>query len=171
VEGQAYHEQLQALGVGVKAKTNIPFILANQAQDKPPYPFYAYAPTALKRVANIKQSERRINEDAGEPEIVEIIAEQHEMTLSVSCVSDTVFEALELAEKLKAWLKDTGYAYLSRNEIVVVKCTDTSQRDVYIINGYERRWTFDVVLRLGRNTERLIPLIERTVIQEGVIIK
>jgi hypothetical protein len=165
VEGQPYHEQVKSLGAGVKAETGLAFILASQTADKPEYPFYAYSPGSSKLVENIRTSEQVEND------VTETWRQSREITFTISAVTLNTFEALELIENLKNWLKNTGYAYLSQNEIVFVKCSDAVQRDVFIINDYERRWSVDCVLRFSGAVSRTVPLVEKVILQEGVIIK
>jgi len=122
-------------------------IEANQASYKPDYPFY----TVLFAVPNQGFSPHTgvyDNESTAES-LKQHRRGQEKMTLSVSSFSDEGADALQNAYNAAEWFAWKGYEYLKENGIIVIRIEQIENRDVLKEDEYERRYGFDVHLRVS----------------------
>lgn len=67
----------------------------------------------------------------------------------------------ELAQQIYDWFEFYGYEDLRASNIAVVELTNIANRDAFVVENYERRNGFDVIIRIGRELERVAIDIER----------
>lgn len=71
----------------------------------------------------------------------------------------------ELAQQIHDWFSYHGYDFLTINNIVVAEQSAVSNRDAFVIDGYERRNGFDVTLRMTREMIQEFEYIEHVDIE------
>jgi len=86
---------------------------------------------------------------------------QDTVTISINSYSDDSDEAIQLAIKAHSWFVFHGYDYLKSNNLVIVSVGTVENRDVYLVDSWERRAGFDVVLRVITEMRRVIETIEK----------
>ena len=64
--------------------------------------------------------------------------------MSFSAYAEDSISAKQLALDASDYFKHIGYENLVREQIIVVECTNISNRDVFVTDYYERREGFDV---------------------------
>ena len=136
-------------------------IEANQTSYKPDYPFYTvlfavplqeFAPhTGVYKYGEGSNYHRK---------------GQEKMTLSVSSFSDDSADALQNAYYAAEWFAWQGYNYLKENGIIVVRLEQIENRDVLKEDEYERRYGFDVHLRIVSDSMKESPWIEKVKYKE-----
>ena len=151
------------------------FIEAEQPHKKPAYPFATFQ-VLLSHINEYEHDniERR-NYNQANQTIDLYKLEQPQMTMTINAyarkpsdpsVMDTSIEdATDLAQRLKDWFDFEGDLFLNKNQISVIESEDITQRDVLIIDNYERRYGFDVRLRYNREINFTIETIENTNIE------
>lgn len=77
--------------------------------------------------------------------------------------------SLELAQKIYDWFAFAGLDKLQQIGVAVVEQFDIINRDAFVINEYERRNGFDVILRVPRELIKEIDWFEKANIQGGVM--
>ena len=82
------------------------------------------------------------------------------MTLSLTTYSLDSEEAVELALKCQEWFSFAGDDTLETESITVVETTAIQDRRTLIIDDYEQRQGFDVILRVSSEVVRILPTIE-----------
>ena len=90
--------------------------------------------------------------------------EQPKITISITAYSETLDEAETKAMLAYRWFDFIGYEYLKEKDLIVVDRTDIQERDTLIIDDYERRKGFDVVLRTVDTDTRVVETIESVIV-------
>lgn len=90
------------------------------------------------------------------------------VTLSFNAYAADDFASRELADKIHGWFTFHGLETLDDAGIAVIEVTDIENRDVMILDEYERRNGFDVILRVGKVMSKQMDYIENADIQGGV---
>lgn len=145
----------------VEAKTGIKFIIGLQAKNKPPYPFYCY------NYSNFSTVQKTIKDIQKDGIFFRMEEENQEIIINIQAISMDVFEAANLADKLKKWLTGEGYYELIKQNIVIVRCEQTTQQDFFSVNDYERRWGFDCTLRIENSSTYPLSIIEKIKIKRS----
>lgn len=174
-----YIEQFDKLTNAITAYTTRPIMYGMQANDKPlkrdeqgeiiepkevDYPYFSYNITSHRMVQNIPYTTQ------SEMDVTVLWKEQWEFTVSFAAIAKNIFEALEQARLLHSWFEETGYQTLSGIPMVKVRTTPITQRDFFLVDMYERRQGFEVVLRVAREIEKVTPRIVLAPVPDGTII-
>ena len=159
---------------GVNSAITRPFVEAQQAHKKPVYPYATFQVLTAHsneyehdniKTENVASSNPSFTYDVRKSKI-----EQPQMILSINAYSkisasdttdNSIQEAVELAQEIKDWLDFKGDLYLEQNNITVVESEDILQRDVFIVDQYERRYGFDVRIRYDESIDVTIESIEQ----------
>ncbi len=131
---------------------------------KPPYPFLAYkfiVPFNPQGGQPIETGSLVESKDPAWEHDYEYTRISHDtMTLSITTYSKNSDESHQLALKAHSWFSFYGYEYLAEKGIIVSRLMSVQPRDTLIINDYERRQGFDVVLRVVSELKRTVETIE-----------
>lgn len=87
--------------------------------------------------------------------------ESYRATLSMSAYDLDNDTSRELAQRMYDWFSFHGYDHLNEQNIVVSEVTDVINRDTFVLENYERRNGFDVIIRVTRELARTVDFIER----------
>lgn len=88
-------------------------------------------------------------------------SDSYKATISFTAYATDDDASRDLAQKVYDWFSFTGYDYLMTLNVAVVEQTDVINRDTFIIENYERRNGFDVIIRVARELMRDIYTIEK----------
>lgn len=142
----------------------------NDLQPKEPYPYLTYNFTSIyipfEGQGNYTHKLITSLDDRFEHDIEETIELQPTATLSINGYSEDVNEAYEAAKEIMNWFKHRGYQYLADNDIVVVDVTTVMNRTIHIVDHYEFRFGFDVIIRFSDVIDRRVETIEEYSIKE-----
>jgi len=104
------------------------------------------------------------NDDRFEYDVEETLELQPQMTLSLNAYckgeQDNQMIAYETAKKAMDWFKHVGYQDLSDLNVVVVNIEAFGDRTVLIVDDYEARVGFDVIMRTTDIIKRRFETIE-----------
>lgn len=92
-------------------------------------------------------------------------SESYKVTLSFTTYDYDEAKSLSLAQEIFDWFDFEGSFFLDDNDIVVVEKTTIDNRDAFVMNEYERRNGFDVILRISRTMTHDVEYIEKV---EGI---
>lgn len=140
---------------GLHEFTDLLVVPQNSIPEKPSYPYLAYtfiSPYIQARMAgNLSTTFEPSTDERFEHDVVEKLELQPTMTLSVSAYSsgkaDDDAVAYGAMKKALDFFRHSGYQYLSDNNIVVVSIEAVGNRTALIIDNYETRYGFDIVMR------------------------
>lgn len=147
---------------------NVPVVPQDRPNPKPLYPYIAYkfiVPYAQARGQGNYSSELVSSLDDGfEYDFEETLTTQPTTTLSISAYSkgaiDDYIEAYDLAKKAMNWFNLVGYQDLQDINVVVVDTLAFGDRATLLVDNYEERIGFDVILRFTDTVKRRIETIE-----------
>ena len=150
---------------GIKEDLDIEMILVDDRNNVSlPYPFSTFnfitSLDIFDGEGNYKRELVDSTNDKFEHDILETRDSQPNVTMSINTYSKNKLESQELAIKMRDWFRHTAYQYLSDNNIVIVDVLALQDRTIELINSYEYRTGFDVIIRAARSTERRLETIE-----------
>ncbi len=125
---------------GLKTYCGCEVVRANQTGPIPSYPYISY--TVITPVTEYNGT-YSFDEDSGQYYIA------FDQTWSFTVQADDEEVALTTALKAYDWFKLSGLVHLTDNGIVVMRCSDMTNRDNLITIEYEHRLGFDVVFKLN----------------------
>lgn len=133
-------------------------------KDKEPYPYITYnfinPYTPFRGQGNYSRNIVPSTDERFEFDIEETLEIQPTTTLSFNTYSKDKLESQELALKIKDWFKNIGYQYLDDNNLVLVDVEAFGDRTVPIVDHYEYRTGFDVIIRFTDEIKRRFETIE-----------
>lgn len=133
-------------------------------QGKEPYPYITYnfiSPyTQFRGQGNYRRDLEPSNDERFELDMEETLELQPQATISINAYSKDKLEAQELAKKAMGWFKHVGYQHLYDNNIVVVNIEAFGDRTIHIVDYYEHRIGFDVIIRFTDIIKRRLETIE-----------
>ena len=146
----------------------IPVVPQDQIQPKPAYPYMTYKFIVpynhFGHQGNYSRKLIPSNDDRFEYDVEETLEMQPQMTLSLNVYCkgepDSQMVAYEIAKKAMDWFKHVGYQDLSDLNVVVVNIEGFGDRTVLIVDDYEARVGFDVILRTTDTIKRRFETIE-----------
>lgn len=146
----------------------LPIVPQDQIQTKPAYPYMTYKFIVpynhFGHQGNYSRKFIPSTDDRFEYDVEETLELQPQMTLSLNAYCkgepDSQMVTYEIARKAMNWFKHVGYQDLSDLNITVVNIEAFGDRTVLIIDDYEARAGFDVILRTTDTIKRRIETIE-----------
>lgn len=140
----------------------VPVVPTDTTQKKPRYPFVSYKFTTLYRpdATILIRSPVASTDQIFDQDVEYTLKEQPQMVLSISTYSLDEVEAYSLALQVRAWFKLHGYRYLKELNIIVVDTTALQDRSILIVDNFEKRIGFDVILRTYSEEKARIESIE-----------
>lgn len=88
------------------------------------------------------------------------------MSSSWNVYSDDIDEAHKIALMAQRWFIYDGRDYLKGKDIVVVEWTGIQNRDIFVVDAWERRLGFDTIFRVLSKIEKTVSTIETVDIKE-----
>lgn len=152
---------------GLKGYTGTIAITAETTAKQPDYPFIAL------KFTTPGQSVGQVAETV-EGDNTGVIEQDLELIVSITCHAKDVAEAHDLAQIARGYFLGKGNIDLSDVNITVVEALAITNRDVFLNIEYERRYGFDIRLRVrGRETFEVdvIESVEATGTIESIEIK
>lgn len=148
----------------IKKFVAAPIIEADQTEDRPDEPHVTYKVTLP------------YSKDVGGPDVQTIQyadrielqqSEQHKATVSINTFAfddpdKGIFDlSVNLAQQIYDWFTFYGVELLDQYDIVIVELTDVTNRDAIIVEDYERRHGFDVIMRMNRKMVKVVDYFDR----------
>jgi hypothetical protein len=137
----------------IKTFCNVPIIEADGNGPKPDGSHATYKFTNAYGKDNGRASEVYSNNSM-------IRTESFKVTISFNAFDLDDDVSRELAQKIYDWFEFYGSDDLTANNIAVVELTNINNRDAFVVENYERRNGFDVIIRVSRELTRISSEIE-----------
>lgn len=150
---------------------SVPVVPTNNIGKKPDYPFLSYKVTTARSQTNgynLKTELGASSDENFEYDIKETIIEMPTFTVSFSAYDSDAFNAASLAESALTAIQHTLCYELEEINAVVVGVTDVSDRTILIVDNYESRYGFDVMIRITTESSRTIETMEEININGGI---
>ena len=145
-----------ALIKGLHDYMNLLVIQSSTIGDMPKYPFVTYTVTSpYLRLGQNEEYTEEVNNTYQNRHVL-----HYERVFSFTIVSKDEDEAMDLCVKAIRYFSNDGVLELKDKNIVIVEITNVAARDNFITIDYDRRYGFDVRIRLAdeevRETEEII---------------
>lgn len=145
-----------ALIKGLHDYMNLLVIQSSTIGDMPKYPFITYTVTSpYLKVGFDEEYTEQVNSTYQNRHVL-----HYERVFSFTIVSKDEDEAMDLCVKAIRYFSNDGVLELKDKNIVIVEITNVAARDNFITIDYDRRYGFDVRIRLAdeevRETEDII---------------
>lgn len=88
---------------------------------------------------------------------------EYRTIISFTAYSMDEDESLDLAKKIYDWFAFDGYDVLDAIGVVIVEQTDITGRDAFIVENYERRNGFDVIIRIMDEKEKNVNWFDKII--------
>ncbi|PFB74994.1 hypothetical protein CN286_25855 [Bacillus anthracis] len=143
-----------------------PIIMADQMGERPKVPHATYKLTTPygKAVGQAEETGVVIN---GEYKLQRL--SDYKTTISFTAYAMDDDDSVELAQKIYDWFSFAGVDVMQSIGVAVADQTDVINRDAFVIEDYERRNGFDVILRVPHQQLKDIESIDTAEIKEGGI--
>ncbi|MFJ7841586.1 LIC_12616 family protein [Lysinibacillus sphaericus] len=138
---------------GLRGYTGATTITAETTAKQPEYPFIAL------KFTTAGQSVGQVAETV-EGYATGVIEQDLELVVSITCHAKDISEAHDLSHKARAYFLGKGNIDLSDVNITIVEALAITNRDVFLNIEYERRYGFDVRLRVRGRESFDIDVIE-----------
>lgn len=150
----------------IKKHCGAPIIMADQMGERPEVPHATYKLTTPygKAVGQAEETGVVIN---GEYKLQRL--SDYKTTISFTAYAMDDDDSVTLAQKIYDWFSFAGVDVLQSIGVAVADQTDIINRDAFVIEDYERRNGFDVILRVPHQQLKDIEWIDVAVITEGGI--
>ncbi|HFJ9472608.1 TPA: hypothetical protein ACGW3J_005313 [Bacillus paranthracis] len=150
----------------IKNHCGAPIIMADQMGERPEVPHATYKLTTPygKAVGQAEETGVVIN---GEYKLQRL--SDYKTTISFTAYAMEDDDSVTLAQKIYDWFSFAGVDVLQSIGVAVADQTDIINRDAFVIEDYERRNGFDVILRVPHQQLKDIEWIDVAVITEGGI--
>lgn len=123
--------------------TGVNIIRADQPGDLPSLPYATYKIMGDRKGTGQEDVSYVSKIDALE----ETRVEERNTTISFNCYGTSHDESLATATKLRKWFVLDGPIYLDDLNVVLVSISDVQNRTTFLIDAYDEKWGFDVILR------------------------
>ncbi|PEJ40065.1 hypothetical protein MNO09_17485 [Bacillus sp. N5-665] len=143
-----------------------PIIMADQMGERPKVPHATYKFTTVhgKAVGQAEETGVVIN---GEYKLQRL--SDYKTTISFTSYAMDDDDSVVLAQEIYDWFSFAGADVLQSIGVAVANQTDVINRDAFVIEDYERRNGFDVILRVPHQQLKDIESIDTAEITEGGI--
>lgn len=150
----------------IKKNCGAPIIMADQMGERPKVPHATYKFTTAhgKAVGQAEETGVVIN---GEYKLQRL--SDYKVTISFTSYAMDDDDSVVLAQKIYDWFSFAGLDVLQSIGVAVADQTDVINRDAFVIEDYERRNGFDVILRVPHQQLKDIEWIDVAEITEGGI--
>lgn len=123
--------------------TNTTIIRADQTGVVPQKPYATYKIISHRKGTGQEDISHRDEPDA----LIEKRVEERNATISFNVYGTTHDNAYEVAEKLRKWFVYGGSFYLDEMNAAVVEVSDVQNRTTFLVDSYDEKYGFDVIIR------------------------
>lgn len=149
---------------GLNQHLNKLVILLNPDAPKPPKPYLTYKFTSPLIPGGIMTNED-IQTFVNNVKYTNY--RQDTITLSIQCYSDNEDESIVLTQQAHDWFYYNSGDYLREKSIVIAELMNVTNREFQIVDHWERRHGFDVILRVVNKHEKVVTTIETVSFDEN----
>jgi len=122
---------------------NLTIIRADQTGDVPALPYVTY-----KIISDHKGVGRESVEHIdGENQLIEQRSQERNATISFNVYGTSHDNAYEMAKQLRKWFEWRGSLFLEEINIALVSVSTVDNRSVFLVDAYDEKYGFDVIIR------------------------
>lgn len=140
-------------------------IRADQTGELPDLPYATYKIISGRKGAGRENIEHA---DYGN-RLIEQRSQERNATISFNVYGASHDNAYETAEALRKWFEFKGEESLEQLNVSIVSVEDVTNRSVFLVNAYDEKYGFDVIIRYLDNDELEIDYFDR--VESEIIIE
>ncbi|MCM0627415.1 hypothetical protein M5J14_23325 [Lysinibacillus sp. OL1_EC] len=125
------------------ADTTLTVIRADQTGDIPKFPYATYKVIGDRKGIGQEDVSHVNKSDA----LSETRIQERNATISFNTYGTSHDNAYEVATQLRKWFEWRGSLYLDEINVVIVNLTDVTNRTTFLLDSYDEKWGFDVIIR------------------------
>ncbi|AUS87032.1 hypothetical protein LBYS11_12130 [Lysinibacillus sp. YS11] len=123
--------------------TDLTIIRADQTGDIPKLPYATYKVIGdRKGVGQVDVSHVNKPDALSETRI-----QERNATISFNTYGTSHDNAFEVATQLRKWFEWRGSLFLDEINVAIVNLTDVTNRTTFLLDSYDEKWGFDVIIR------------------------
>ncbi|KOY81573.1 hypothetical protein I6G82_08355 [Lysinibacillus macroides] len=127
----------------VATDTSITIIRADQLGKLPPLPYATY-----KIIGDRKGRGRENLSHIDQPNaLIETKSQERNATISFNIYGTSHDNAYEVASQLRKWFEGRGSLFLDSLDVAVASVSDVQNRTTFLVDSYDEKWGFDVIIR------------------------
>ncbi|MED4551216.1 hypothetical protein P9305_00695 [Lysinibacillus capsici] len=123
--------------------TDLTIIRADQTGDIPKLPYATY-----KVIGDRKGVGQEDVSHVNKPDsLSETRIQERNATISFNTYGTSHDNAFEVATQLRKWFEWRGSLFLDEINVAIVNLTDVTNRTTFLLDSYDEKWGFDVIIR------------------------
>jgi len=126
-------------------------IEADQDGDMPKGPHATYKVTS-PHIKDVGMAEETVEETAQGVYLKQ--AKSFKVVFSINAYAKDIDDSIDLATKLYDWFDFYGQEVFETHGLALVNLGEVENRDAFVVDGYERRNGFDVILRAHKTLQQ-----------------
>ncbi|UPW82326.1 hypothetical protein [Lysinibacillus sp. Ag94] len=123
--------------------TDLTIIRADQPGDLPKLPYATYKVIGDRKGVGQEDVSHINKPDA----LSETRTQERNSTISFNIYGTSHDNAYEVATQLRKWFEWGGSLFLEDINVAVVDLTDVTNRTTFLLDSYDEKWGFDVIIR------------------------
>lgn len=145
--------------------TGLTIIRADQLGKPPSLPYITY------KVISDRKGVGRENVEHidGENQLIEQRSQERNATISFNVYGTSHDNAFEVAKQLRKWFEWRGSLFLEEINVALVEVTAVDNRSVFLIDAYDEKYGFDVIIRYMESDQYEIDYFDK--VESEIIIK
>lgn len=123
--------------------TDLTIIRADQTGDIPKLPYATYKVIGDRKGVGQEDVSHVNKPDA----LSETRIQERNATISFNTYGTSHDNAFEVATQLRKWFEWRGSLFLDEINVAIVNLTDVTNRTTFLLDSYDEKWGFDVIIR------------------------
>ncbi|MFW7187953.1 phage neck terminator protein [Lysinibacillus sp. BNK-21] len=123
--------------------TDLTIIRADQTGDIPKLPYATYKVIGDRKGVG-QEDVSYVNKSDS---LSETRIQERNATISFNTYGTSHDNAFEVATQLRKWFEWRGSLFLDEINVAIVNLTDVTNRTTFLLDSYDEKWGFDVIIR------------------------
>ena len=123
--------------------TDLTIIRADQTGDIPKLPYATYKVIGDRKGVGQEDVSHFNKPDS----LSETRIQERNATISFNTYGTSQDNAFEVATQLRKWFEWRGSLFLDEINVAIVNLTDVTNRTTFLLDSYDEKWGFDVIIR------------------------
>ncbi|WP_342441240.1 hypothetical protein MHB65_17950 [Lysinibacillus sp. FSL K6-0075] len=141
--------------------TALTIIRADQTGDVPKLPYATY-----KVIGDRKGVGQEDVSQVSKPNTLsETRVQERNATISFNTYGTSHDNAFEVATQLRKWFEWRGSLFLDEINVAIVNITDVTNRTTFLLDSYDEKWGFDVIIRYLEIDEHEIDYFDKVEVE------
>lgn len=141
--------------------TALTIIRADRTGDVPKLPYATY-----KVIGDRKGVGQEDVSQVSKPNTLsETRVQERNATISFNTYGTSHDNAFEVATQLRKWFEWRGSLFLDEINVAIVNITDVTNRTTFLLDSYDEKWGFDVIIRYLEIDEHEIDYFDKVEVE------